>query len=114
MTQTASPPRRNPIGLASLVAGILLLLVGFVVQSTTPAIPLLVERYGLSYQLLPLLYAIPQAVIAVIATALGVVGLVLRDRPRAAAIIGTTLGASHLVVGLVGMVGSFLVGAALG
>lgn len=68
----------------------------------------------MSYQAIPLLFGVPQAIIAVIATALGIVGLLLRDRARVPAIIGTTLGASHRIVSLIEMLGAGVVTAVLG
>lgn len=114
---TDDPPvsrRGNPAGIASLAFGILLVLAGIAAHALSPALPFILERTGMSYQAIPFLFGIPQAVIATIATALGTVGLLLRDRTRAAAIIGTTLGASHLVVSLIGSLGGVLVAAALG
>ena len=112
--QTSLPRRGNPAGLVSLVFGILLLLANVAAQSLAPAIPVFLAKSGMSYQVIPLLFGIPQAVVAVIATALGIVGLLLRDRPRVPAIIGTTLGASHLISSVIGLLGAGIVGAALG
>jgi hypothetical protein len=50
---------------------------------------------------------------ALVALVLGIVGLVLRDRPRTAAIIGTTLGVAHLVSAGAAMLVSFLVASLL-
>lgn len=60
-----------------------------------------------------MLVSIPSALPATLATALDIPALLLRDRARTAAIIGTTLGASHLLLGLVGMLGGQLAGAVL-
>lgn len=103
--------RKNPFGLASLVVGLLLTLVGIATQATSPAIPYLLERTGTPYQLLPLFYTVPAGVLALITTVLGVIGLLVKDRPRTAAIIGTTLGASTLVAMLLGGIGVAIVGA---
>lgn len=113
ITEPGTPRRGNPVGIASLAFGILLLLAGLGAQTLSPALPFLLERTGMSYQAIPYLFGIPQAVIATIATALGVAGRLLRDRARVPAIIGTTLDASHLMVSLVGSLGGVLVAAAL-
>lgn len=114
ITEPGTPRRGNPVGIASLTFGILLLLASLAAQAISPALPFLLERTGMSYQAIPFLFGIPQAVIATIATALGIVGLLLRDRARVPVIIGTPLGASHLIVSLVGSLGGVLVAAALG
>lgn len=113
ITEPGTPRRGNPVGIASLAFGILLLLAGLAAQAISPALPFSLERTGMSYQAIPFLFGIPQAVLATIATALGIVGLLLRDRARVPAIIGTTLGASHLIVSLVGSLGGVLVVATL-
>lgn len=106
--------RGNPAGLVSLAFGILLLLANIAAQSLAPAIPVFLAESGMSYQVIPLLFGIPQALLATIATAAGVIGLLLRDRARVPAIIGTALGASHLIVSLIGLLGAGIVGAVLG
>jgi uncharacterized SAM-binding protein YcdF (DUF218 family) len=114
MTAPLHVRRGNPVGIASLAFGLLLLVAGIVVQALSPVLPSILAETGMSFRTIPFLFAIPQAVIAMIATALGVVGLLLRDRARVAAIIGTTLGASHLIVSLVGSLAAVLVAAGLG
>lgn len=114
MVQPAAPRRGNPFGIASLVFGILLILAGIATQALSPALPIIMERSGMSFRMVPLLFGIPQALLATIATVAGVIGLLLRDRARVPAIIGTTLGASHLAVSLVGVLGAGIVGAVLG
>lgn len=116
MTTPRTTPARhgNPFGVASLVAGVLLLLAGIVVQSSAPAIPFLLARTGAPHQVIPLVISLPSAILAVIATVLGIVGLLLRDRNRIPAIIGTTLGASHLIAAVAGLIGSRIVVALLG
>lgn len=111
----AAPPRRgNSFGTASLVAGVLMLLAGVAAQSFTPAIPVLLAETGASYRTIPFLISLPPAILAVITTILGIIGLLIRDRTRVPAIIGTTLGASHLIVGVAGLVGAGAVAALLG
>lgn len=104
--QPGAPRRGNRLGLVSLAFGILLLVAGIASQALSPALPVILERTGMSFQMVPLLFGIPQALLATIATAAGVIGLLLRDRARAEAIIGTTLGASHLIASLIGLVGA--------
>lgn len=99
----------NPVGVASLVVGVLLLLAGVAAQSSAALLPLLMERTGLSYRALPLLISLPGIALALLATVLGVIGLLQRERRRTAAIIGTTLGGSHLLVSIAGVLGSALV-----
>ncbi|MFD4007912.1 hypothetical protein ACFWQK_09310 [Brachybacterium paraconglomeratum] len=89
ITAPGTPRRGNPVGIASLAFGILLLLAGLGAQTLSRALPFLLERTGMSYQAIQFLFGIPQVVIGTIATALGVVGLLLRDRARVPAIIGT-------------------------
>lgn len=112
--QTSLPRRGNPAGLVSLAFGILLLLAGIAAQALSPALPFIMERTGMSFRMVPLLFGVPQALLATIATVAGFVGLLLRDRARVPAIIGTTLGASHLVVSLIGLLGAGVVTTVLG
>lgn len=112
--QAAAQRRGNPFGIASLIFGVLLLLAGIAAQSFAPAIPTLVAENRMSFRMIPLLISLPPAVLAVMTTVLGIIGLLVRGRARVAAIIGTTLGASHLIVGVAGLLGSGLVAAALG
>jgi len=115
MDQSQIVPRRaNPFGIASLIAGVLLLVISAVTQAISPAIPYLLAETGMSFRAIPFLISLPPAIIATVATALGIIGLLVRNQPRIAAIIGTTLGASHLLVGVAGIVGAQLVTAVLG
>lgn len=101
-------PRGNPVGVASLVAGVLLVLASIAAQIIVPMLPLIATEMDFSYGTIPYLMSLPPAILATIATALGIVGLLLRDRARVAAIIGTTLGVSHLLVGMAGVLSSAL------
>lgn len=112
--QSSGLRRGNPLGVVSLIFGILLLLAGIATQALSPALPFIMERTGMSFRMVPLLFGIPQALLATITTAAGVIGLLLRDRARVPAIIGTTLGASHLLASLIGMLGAGIVGTVLG
>lgn len=109
MTPDPASRRRNPLGLASLVVGVLLLVLGIIVQTVTPVVPRILQDLNLPYSAISLVIAGPQAIVAALATVLGVIGLLLRERKRVAAIIGTTLGASHLLVMIVGMLGAGVV-----
>lgn len=113
MAETTTRRRGNPAGIASLVFGVLLILAGIIAQTVSPAIPAILEQTGLSFDAIPFLISLPQAIIATIATVLGIIGLLLHDRARVPAIIGTALGASHLIVGVAGIVGAQLVTATL-
>lgn len=104
----AGRPRSNPIGVASLIAGVLLVLASIAAQVLVPLLPWIATEFGVSYGTIPYLLSLPPAILATIATALGIVGLLLRDRARVAAIIGTTLGVSHLIVGMAGVLSSAL------
>lgn len=106
MTQPTAPRSRNPAGIASLSAGVLLVLMSATGQLLSPLVPFLAAQMGVPYETIPLLVSIPAALLAVAATASGVVGLLLRNRSRTAAIIGTTLGAAHLILGIVGVIGT--------
>ena len=103
MDNTAVARRGNPVGIASLVAGLLLAAVSLAVSGFSPYIPLFMDRTGLSFEAMALLYRVPQAGLAVLAAGLGIYGLLQWDRARVAAVIGTTLGASHLVIGVGGV-----------
>ena len=107
----ASPRRSNPFGLASLIAGVLLLILSIAAQALTPVVA---SGPGVPLRTSMLIPPLLPAIMAAIATVLGIIGLLLRDRPRTAAIIGTTLGASLLVVRVVGIIGEELVKAVLG
>lgn len=111
---TAEPRRGNSFGVASLIAGIVLLALGVLNQSLAPAIPMIMAETSIPFSSMPLLYLAPPAIVATIGTALGIVGLLVRNRSRDAAIIGTTFGVSHLVVGLAGIIGAQIVIAMLG
>lgn len=102
----ASRPRSNPVGVASLVAGVLLVLASIAVQTVVPLLPWIATEMDFSYRTIPYLMSLPPAILATIATALGIVGLLLRDRTRSSAIIGTTLGVSHLIVTTAGLFSS--------
>lgn len=99
----------NPFGVASLIVGVLLLLLGAATMMLAPAIPTLLATFQLPYQAVGLLMSLPQALVALLATVLGIIGLLVRGRRRVAAIIGTTIGASHLITAAVGLVGSQVV-----
>ena len=114
MTAPTPGRRGNPAGVASLAFGVLLVVAGIATQALSRALPFILAETGMSYQAIPFLFGMPQAVLAVIATALGIVGLLLRDRTRVPAIIGTTLGASHLISSVIGLLGAGIVGAVLG
>jgi hypothetical protein len=92
---------------------VLLLLCGMASAGVSVAVPHLVESLGTSFQAVSLLIRVPSALMALVALVLGIVGLVLRDRPRTAAIIGTTLGVAHLVSAGAAMLVSFLVASLL-
>lgn len=101
-------PRGNAVGVASLVAGVLLVFASIAAQIIVPLLPWIATELGFSYGTIPYLMSLPPAILATIATALGIVGLLLHDRTRVAAIIGTTLGVSHLLVGMAGVLSSAL------
>lgn len=111
MTEIAPARRRSPVGIASLVAGVLLLLWGLVGSALRMALPAIMESAATSYGVASMLIMIPGLLLALLALVLGVIGLLLRDRPRVAAIIGTTLGASHLLLAAGGALASLLAGA---
>ena len=94
--------------MASLVAGVLLVLASIAAQVVVPLLPWIATEMDFSYRTIPYLMSLPPAILATSATALGIVGLLLRDRARVAAIIGTTLGVSHLIVGMAGVLSSAL------
>ena len=110
MAENATAPRRSPIGLASLVAGVLLLLWGLVASALRMAMPALLASVGSSYGIVSLLIMLPGLLLALVALGLGIGGLLQRDRSRVAAVIGTTLGASHLVLAGGGSLASALAG----
>ncbi|MGY5766564.1 hypothetical protein ACXET9_15360 [Brachybacterium sp. DNPG3] len=100
-----SAPAANPLGVAALVAGVLLLLLRVAASLTSMFIPLISERIGFSYVTISGAIQAPQVIMALIATVLGVIALLLPRRRRAAAIIATTLGVSDLVLVLTAWIG---------
>ncbi|MFC7456674.1 hypothetical protein ACFQS2_05715 [Brachybacterium sp. GCM10030267] len=111
--ESAPPQRSNPAGLVSLIAGILQIVVLALLQALTPALPWFAAQYDLPTRSLSLIMAAPPLVIAIVAIIFGVIGLVSTGRRRTAAVIGTTLGVSHVVVAGLGLVGIMIVGATL-
>lgn len=114
MVQPAAPRRGNPVGIASVVFGILMLLASIAELIVVPLLPLALLETSFPYRSVPYLLSLPAAFFATSATVLGIVGLLLRDRARVPAVIGTTLGASHLIVNLPAMYGAGLAEPALG
>lgn len=47
ITEPGTPRRGNPVGIASLAFGILLLLAGLGAETLNPALPFLLERTGM-------------------------------------------------------------------
>lgn len=110
---SAPAPRPNPAGLASLIAGAVLLLLGFVRILISQSLPLFLDRLDLSFPQVSIwLQAanVLSALIALVTVVLGVVGLLLPGRRRTAAIIGTTLGAAQLANTAVSLLGGLLIG----
>lgn len=106
-------PQRNPFGTASLVCGIVMLVVGILTQALAIALPYLIDDTLVAMRLMPLVNAVPIGLLALTATVLGVIGLLAKGRPRTAAIIGTTLGASTLMSLVLGTIATVVVGAML-
>lgn len=109
MTAPTPVRRGNPAGVASLVFSVLLLLADIAAQVFGFIVYDFVFRIDLDIRMGSILLLIPQVLLATIATVTGIIGLRLRDRPRVAAIIGTTMGAYLLIAVLCGFVGSTLV-----
>ena len=72
MAENATAPRRSPIGLASLVAGVLLLLWGLVASALRMAMPALLASVGSSYGIVSLLIMLPGLLLALVALGLGI------------------------------------------
>lgn len=90
MTHAVDSQRsRNPFGVAALCVGVLLVVVSAVNQALTPTMPFFHMYYGVPFQSWLLVSVIPPAIIATTATVLGIIGLLLRGRPRMCAAIGT-------------------------
>lgn len=107
MTPPQSPSRTgNVFGMASLVVSILVLVYGIFAQGFSPV---LFASGQFPFWVVGLILSGPPAVLALVATVLGVIGLCQRDRPRVGALIGTTLGAAHLISAVAGTVLSPLV-----
>lgn len=106
MAAPTAGQRGNPVGIASLAFGILLLLAGIGTQALNPALPLILERTGMSYQAIPLLFGDPASRHRDDPRDRRVA---LQGRGRAPAIIG----ASHLIVSPIRSLGAILVAAAL-
>lgn len=104
---------RNPYGVAALGFGVLLVVVSAVNLALAPTMPFFHTYYGVPFRSWLLVSEIPPAIIATAATALGIIGLLLRGRPRMTAAIGTTLGATYLIIGLAGAFGSVVLAPAI-
>ena len=55
MPQNDTPRRTNPLGIAALIAGIVLVVASIVTQALFPAIPAILRESGLSYRAIPFL-----------------------------------------------------------
>ena len=84
----------NPLGVASLVAAILLFLWGLAAQALWPLTMGITDRVDLPFWLSSFILQAPTALLALVATILGVIALTRKGRRRTMAIIGTTLGVS--------------------
>jgi len=109
-TSPAVAPKANPVGTASLITGILLLLVSIATTGVSQALPLIMQEFDLSIAQVAWILPLPSGIVAVVATVLGVIGLVLPGRRRVAAIIGTTLGAAHLISGIAVILSGAIIG----
>lgn len=114
MTQAVDSQRsRNPFGIEALCVGVLLVVVSAVNQALTPTMPFFHAYYGVPFRSWLLVSVIPPAIIATAATVLGIIGLLLRGRPRMCAAVGTTIGATYLAVGVAGTLGSVVLAPAI-
>lgn len=89
--------RPNPLGIASLVAGVLMTMVTILEPLVYVVMPDLMTLTSMSSTALSYLLSAPGTVLALFAAVLGVIGLLQRGRARTAAIIGTTLGVPRLL-----------------
>ncbi|ATG55895.1 hypothetical protein CFK41_14735 [Brachybacterium ginsengisoli] len=98
----------NPLGTASFVAAILMFLWRLASQALWPLAPDVLQRINLPYWMFNLILQAPSALLALVATVLGIVALTQKGRRRTMAIIGTTLGVSALVNLVAGWMVTFL------
>ncbi len=99
-----SSPKKNPIGVAGFVVGAVIPLFQLItVVATTQLSTDVVSVFAV----VGVVKGVVAGVLGVAAVTLGVIGLVLRDRPRGFAAAGTALGASALL----GVFGSLLAAA---
>jgi len=104
---------RSPLGTAALIAGVLLLLWVIFSTTLTAAMPYLITRVGMSVAAISLLHAAPTLVLGLLAVVLGAIALLQPGRRRTGAIIGTTIGASQLLILVLGTLGTVMFSAVL-
>src|SRR5262249_23985913 len=103
---------RNPVGIAALIAGIVVVVLGSVLQVVFLTLPAAMASSGASFSdiqqsLIPL--QLVNAVVAVVALVLGLIGMLLPGRRRVAAAAGLAIGASSTL----GILIPIIVGAAI-
>lgn len=114
--QGSAPTRaaeRNPLGVASLVAGVLLLLWLVLSTTMTAAMPYLVTERGMPLGMITVLRVVPTVLLGLLAVVLGIIALLPRGRRRTSAVIGVTIGASQLLILVAGMAGAALLTAVM-
>lgn len=108
----AVPATTNPAARASLVIGIVIVVVGVVQQVTTHFIPLIMANLHLGSSAISVFFGIFGAIIGVLAAVglvLGIIGLGNRQASRAAAGAGTAIALSSLVSVLLGFALPFVI-----
>lgn len=99
----ATKPRRNVLGIISFVLGILVVLTNVASQFTLYALQVSGSEFQLISTVLNVFSTI-QALVAIVAVALGIFGLLQRGRGVKAAVAGIALGGSFLFTFLVNIV----------
>ncbi|MCG7309741.1 hypothetical protein [Brachybacterium sp. ACRRE] len=107
----ASYAASNPLGVVSLIAAIVLVVLSTIRGGLNVLVPLLMAKYNTGYALWGWGSTILLALVALVAIVIGVVALLQRSRRRTAAIVGVTVGASWLVMMVGGQLLSVVVAA---
>ncbi|UEJ83872.1 hypothetical protein Bra3105_06040 [Brachybacterium halotolerans subsp. kimchii] len=107
----ASYAAPNPLGVVSLIAAIVLVVLSTIRGGLNVLVPLLMAKYNTGYALWGWGSTILLALVALVAIVIGVVALLQRLRRRTAAIVGVTVGVSWLVMMVGGQLLSVVVAA---
>ncbi|WP_422117815.1 hypothetical protein [Brachybacterium sp. UNK5269] len=110
MDSTTSTDARleNPFGLVSLLAGLVLMVVWATSQALMHTMPFFHQYYDVPIGTWMLVSRIPPAILALIATVFGFIGLHARGKLSPAAAVGAALGSAYLMLGVADILGSVI------